>query len=1034
MNRKSHLSLFASAFIFAIALGTAFWLALAPSASAQAQTAPDDTTPPVVLKKFIAIATDSATQLVTETVFTGNPVRYVITATNYHTAPVVALVRDVLPAGMRAVSANAGSCPAAVTDDGAAAMAALYLEPGQTRPFVVKAKLTPEIGAVQALTNTAGSMIIPTPLGGGGINPSSVGPAAVQGIGCGGINPAMLDWDAFPDNPPVVSNPVVVKLASPDLGDAPDSTNHAGQPMRAYIGANIQAQYPTVFDPATGLPSGPYHRNAAPLHLGMQVSSELEADTGPDADGVNNIRPVPVNNQRANRDRYDDGVGIGQINFADCQVATIPVRVFISPQAVQAFQQQNAKAKLNVWLDSDRNGDWAGSVACAGGQAREHIVINADVDVAALGAGVHALSFTSGLVSWPANLADKPAWLRVTLSESPAPLPLNDGTAYGDGRGPSAGYGVGETEDYYYLAPDAATAAPDLQVAIDAQVPSFTGVLPQAGASATELNFEEIKVTVRVRNDGNRTATNSLLQFEIQLLNGCAANNASISALRVLPSGSGTFNGCTAQVNLGDVAPGDTRAILLTQLLPAPLSFTKPITISVTLPDALAGAAQAGGAESVQAKLIQQRIDFPMRPPILTAIADGTSNTTTVTFRGRGEPNVTLDLTLTADNGGETTIPVPVNSLGKFNVPVTLGPGPYGYTLGWTGCLTCTVTTAATGAGEGDATGYLVIDTTLPWNPLSLSFVDASGRVVRPAGNNGRLDADGWQATLGASQPYTIWLQATGCTAVEISTDGGQSFAGLAPMQLDGESGLARQIVTAASGSQSVKLRGTCGGSPVDLGSGTLIILASDGIVTDASTGTPLTSATVSALVANAEAESSAGSDVYTLWPAGDYGQVNPQETGSDGKFGFYPPAGTYQLNVARSGYQSYRTPDIPLAGGFLGYALSLTPASSGDADHVIQITESGFVPGVLSASAGDIIEFVNVDAGEHIVRSNATGVAAAVANQWDSGVLQTGERYKVVVSGEGTYSFSDAAQPQFGGAVVVSAASQALYLPSVMR
>ena len=1025
MNRTRLFATCTAVLCLAVAFGAALWLALIPYAPAQAQSTPDDMPLPVVLSKFVAIDVDGTTELVTDTVFTGNPVRYVVTATNYHTAAVVALVRDIMPPGLRAVAANAGSCPAAVTDDGAAAMAALYLEPGQTRPFVIKAKLASEIVAGQALTNTAGAQIIPTPLGGGGINPTFVAPAAVQGIGCGGINPAMIDWGSVPDNPPVVSNPAVVKLTAPDLGDAPDSTNHAGQPMRAYLGTNIPAQFPTVFDPATGLPSGPLHLNAAPFHLGMQVSSELEADSGPDADAVNNIRPVPVNNQRANRDRYDDGVGIGQISFADCQVATIPVRVFVSPQAAQTFQQQNAKAKLNVWLDSDRSGDWTGSVACANGRAREHIVINADVDVAALGAGVHLVSITTGLVAWPANLADKPAWLRVTLSESPVPLPLNDGTAYGDGRGPSAGFSVGETEDYYYTAPTSTSAAPDLQVAIGAQLPSFTAALPEAGAAATDLNFEEIKVTVRVRNLGNQTAVNSLLQFEIQMLNGCAANNAEIAAIRVLPSGSSAHNGCTAQVDLGDVAPGDSRAILLTHRLPAPLSFTKPITISVTVPDVLASTAQA--------KLVQQRLDFPMRPPILAAIADGTTNTTTVTFRGRGEPNVTLDLLLTAANGAETTIPVPVNSLGKFNVPVTLGPGPYGYTLGWTGCLTCTVMAAATGAGDGDATGYLVVDTTLPWNPLSLSFVDTNGRVVRPAGNNGRLDADGWQATLGASQPYTIWLQATGCTAVAVSTDGGQNFAGLAPMQLDGETGLARQIDTAASGSQSVQLRGNCGGSPIELGSGTLLIQTSAGVVTDASTGTPLASATVSALVANAEAETGAGSDVYTLWPAGDYGQVNPQGTGSDGKFGFYPPAGTYQLNAARSGYQPYRSPDIPLAGGFLGYALSLTPARSGDADHVIQITESGFVPGVLAARSGDVIEFVNVDTGEHTIRL-ASDVTAATAGQWDSGVLRTGESYTVVASGEGTYTYGDGMQPQFAGSIVVTAAGQSLYLPSVMR
>lgn len=1032
MNRTRLLSTFATALCLAIAFGAALWLALMPYAPAQAQSTPDDLPLPVVLSKFVAINVDGTTELVTDTVFTGSPVRFVVTATNYYTAAVVALVRDVMPPGMRAVAANAGNCPAAVTDDGAAVMAALYLEPGQTRPLVIKATLSAEIIAGQALTNTAGAQIIPTPLGGGGINPTFVAPAAVQGIGCGGINPAMIDWDAFPDNAPVISNPAVVKLAAPDLGDAPDSTNHAGQPMRAYLGTNIAAQYPTVFDPATGLPSGPLHLNAAPLHLGMQVSSELEADSGPDADAVNNIRPVPVNNQRANRDRYDDGVGIGQIAFADCQAATIPVRIFVSPLAAQSFQQQNAKAKLNVWLDSDRSGDWAGSVACANGRARDHIVINANVDVAALGAGVHLVSIPTGLVSWPANLADKPAWLRVTLSEAPVPLPLNDGSAYGDGRGPSAGFSVGETEDYYYIAATAASAAPDLQVAIGAQIPSFTAALPEAGAAGSDLNFEEIKVTVRVRNDGNQTAVNSLLQFEIQMQNGCATNNANIAAIRVLPSGSSTHSGCTAQVNLGDVAPGESRAILLTQRLPAPLSFTKPITLSVTVPDVLAGAAQEIAGDAAQAKVVQYRLDFPMRPAILTGITDGTSNTMTVNFRGRAEPNVTLDLRLTDANGAESTQQIAVNALGRFDASINLAHGAFGYTLGWTGCLTCTVTAAATGAGEGDATGYVVVDTSLPWNPLSLTLIDAAGSVVRPAGSNGRLDADGWQATVRAGETYTLWLQAAGCSVVAVSADGGQSFAPLAPMQFNNQSGLAGQIVAAATSLQDIMLRGTCGASTVALGSGTLVPNTSAGVVVDVYTGAPLDDATVTVLVANPDA--GVGGDVYTVWPAADFGQVNPQTTDVDGKFGYYPPAGTYQLTATRSGYQPYRSPDLPRAGDFLGYLIPLTPVSTGAADHVVQITESGFVPGVLAARVGDVIEFVNVDTGEHTIRSRTSEVTAAAAGQWDSGLLRTGESYTVVVTGAGTHTYGDAIQPQAAGSIVVSEAGQSLYLPSVMR
>jgi hypothetical protein len=80
-----------------------------------------------------------------------------------------------------------------------------------------------------------------------------------------------------------------------DLGDAPDSTNHAGALMRAYHfppAPPIMAHYPTVFDPATGLPSGPLHLNPrGDAWLGEWVTLEAEADLPPDEDGATNIDP-----------------------------------------------------------------------------------------------------------------------------------------------------------------------------------------------------------------------------------------------------------------------------------------------------------------------------------------------------------------------------------------------------------------------------------------------------------------------------------------------------------------------------------------------------------------------------------------------------------------------------------------------------------------------------------------------------------------------------------------------------------------------
>jgi hypothetical protein len=213
----------------------------------------------------------------------------------------------------------------------------------------------------------------------------------------------------------------------------------------------VQAKFPTVFDPATGAPSGPLHADPLPFHLGPQVSREAEADVGPDMDPTNNIQPA-VN--QPNLDLLDDGANPNAWNLAHCQRVNVPVKVFISPQAVAKFQQQGAQAYLNVWLDSNRDGDWADGGICQNSQGQnhgavEHIVIDAPVNVGALGQGLHTIQSLSGYIAWPAALAQKPSWVRVTLSERPSNKTLQLGTTkYGDGRGYATPFNTGETEDY----------------------------------------------------------------------------------------------------------------------------------------------------------------------------------------------------------------------------------------------------------------------------------------------------------------------------------------------------------------------------------------------------------------------------------------------------------------------------------------------------------------------------------------------------------------------------------------------------------
>src|SRR5690606_33737586 len=104
--------------------------------------------------------------------------------------------------------------------------------------------------------------------------------------------------------------------------------NHAGAAMAAYPG--VPAAFPTVFDPATGVPPGPLHAHPRPLHLGQQVSREAEADIGPDHDPPNNI--VPAAND-PNHDRFDDGANPRRWALSHCPTTNVPVQVVVSPQA-----------------------------------------------------------------------------------------------------------------------------------------------------------------------------------------------------------------------------------------------------------------------------------------------------------------------------------------------------------------------------------------------------------------------------------------------------------------------------------------------------------------------------------------------------------------------------------------------------------------------------------------------------------------------------------------------------------------------------
>ncbi|MBW7991674.1 MAG: hypothetical protein FVQ84_16895 [Planctomycetes bacterium] len=246
--------------------------------------------------------------------------------------------------------------------------------------------------------------------------------------------------------------------ARSDLGDAPDSTNNFGRNMTAYPKggpSGVKAHYPTVYnDGRTTGPFGPIHLNAQAVvaHLGKQITSENEADTGPDQDITNNIKPT---SNMPDNDKGDDGI-IFPVNMPKCSWTTLDYIVNVVNPGTNLW--------VNIWCDWNRDGDWddnsntTWNLACSGGIVSEWAVQNQYL--INLPAGLNQIT-TPAFLSWHPNAGRKQIWMRITLS----PKPWTSGSAPGvrgnGGSGPRAGHEFGETEDYYFFPDSSFTICQD---------------------------------------------------------------------------------------------------------------------------------------------------------------------------------------------------------------------------------------------------------------------------------------------------------------------------------------------------------------------------------------------------------------------------------------------------------------------------------------------------------------------------------------------------------------------------------------------
>jgi hypothetical protein len=170
-------------------------------------------------------------------------------------------------------------------------------------------------------------------------------------------------------------------------------------------------------------------------YLGESITGETEADTGPDDDGVNNLRSA---NNSPDHDGGDDGVNV-PLTLPNCGWTMFDYEVTVI--------DPNTDLWVNVWLDFNRDGDWDDTVNCPGGGAPEWAVKNQFLFN--LPVGLNKIT-TPGFKSAHTG-AHNQIWMRITISEQPWIGGSNPGQQGNAGSGPLPKYEIGETEDYYFL-------------------------------------------------------------------------------------------------------------------------------------------------------------------------------------------------------------------------------------------------------------------------------------------------------------------------------------------------------------------------------------------------------------------------------------------------------------------------------------------------------------------------------------------------------------------------------------------------------
>ncbi|MEM9776550.1 MAG: hypothetical protein AAF902_18375, partial [Chloroflexota bacterium] len=838
-----------------------------------------------------------------------------------------------------------------------------------------------------------------------------------------------------------------------DFGDAPTNQNHFGVTMDSYPGeiVNPVAKFPMGRDPSilSAPPNqikGPGHRLSNLFHLGAGVTPEFAIDRYWDADFSNNIEPS-LGTDQFDLDGADDGVDITQISFTDCGVTDIPVEVTITPQIISWYQNQDddGLAYINIWLDTDRSGQWGYDFAtlCQPSPPSEHIVIDAVVDPVALGAGTHTVMVTTGIVGWTDFLGidEVPAWMRVMLT----PVPSNKDLyiSIGDGRGENYVYYAGETEDYYYVPANvvaSANSAFTADMVLDVEL-----LKPGTNASAESLAFPGVndvdgEMKIRFRNDGYKAAEDieividlpeSIIKyadFSRLFCDGCSTETSleegiiKIDTLEPREFGEIVlgWHGCLTCTRAIEEAEmiGSIRLNSKADFRPFNNVFEfkswPPDRILAPLP----GLSWKGCLTCVRsvedAQLIPDAYNF--------LLETNDPDVTHYRMYSNGE-QVGADM--------EMCDGIPCKDLGFNSLDfVIANGGGLGFSF------------VGKNGKESPQSDPIELSCVNDIVRGSLIFIDEeTGKQRRVSPEFFGLDPATFALDpalfgldplkLFPSRNYKAVIMYCGDDpSPELSLKIGDkdfTFTQLKEGDVIYETSFLLDVGSKRAVS-SIVLEVESNGTTFENTFAT--DEPTDGMVKDAATGSGVSGAEILIMAEQSAVFGDETVSVFAPW-SGANGQSNPVTSGIDGSYSIDVPDGTYQIAVIADGYQDYRSAVIEVTNGQINSSINMIEARPAPSNVNIGIGDSGFEQTVVVIEAGWVVKFINTGSDQHGAESSELGES--------SGIMAPGESFKMAFPQAGTFEITD---PTNGNALLVvqvtessvSSDSTTIFLPMIVR